>query len=196
MNTIKIDLQYNLNQYQEEGEEPFYVLDTLVYIDGERVYKGFVEPYAFFKDVASRGVNTSMWVRDEERTRSYYYNTQDYSTFEPFSCSCGAAGCAGIWSGIHTKHRRKTVEWRTKEEDGYEFLKRFYVFDKQQYYEEIVGVFKKLQQLAEDGATLYHHGENVPIDEYYKNYWTYAEVFGKMKQLQKEIENEQNNQGQ
>lgn len=76
-----------------------------------------------------------------------------------------------------------------EEGDGYKFLKRFYSFDKQQYYREIVELFKKLQQLTEDGATLYHHGENVPIDEYYKNYRTYDEVFGKMKQLQKEIEN-------
>lgn len=57
-----------------------------------------------------------------------------YSSFYLFSCSCGAAGCAGIYDGIHVRNRKFSIEWRMKKEDGYDFLeKNFYSFDKNQY---------------------------------------------------------------
>lgn len=59
----------------------------------------------------------------------------DYSAFYPFSCSCGDAGCAGIWGGIKVRVRKHTVEWRINKDDGYGgFLdKTFYSFDRRQY---------------------------------------------------------------
>jgi hypothetical protein len=45
------------------------------------------------------------------------------------TCSCGVAGCAGIWSGVIIKRRAKTVEWRDTDKS---FPKKFYAFD--QYY--------------------------------------------------------------
>lgn len=56
------------------------------------------------------------------------------SAFQPFSCSCGIAGCAGIYDGIYIKERKYSVEWRAKKEDGYEFLpKTFFSFEKHHY---------------------------------------------------------------
>ena len=51
-----------------------------------------------------------------------------------FVCSCGDAGCAGIWNGIGVKVRRYTVEWRIPEHSNYTFLtKKFYSFDRIAY---------------------------------------------------------------
>jgi hypothetical protein len=56
---------------------------------------------------------------------------------EIFTCTCGIAGCAGIWDGVHVKHRGYTTEWRMKREDGYDFTeKKFYHFDSNQYHVE------------------------------------------------------------
>lgn len=62
------------------------------------------------------------------------YKESKWSCFYLFSCSCGAAGCAGIWDGIHVKVRKNSVEWRVKKKSGYQFLdKQFYSFDRKQY---------------------------------------------------------------
>lgn len=69
-----------------------------------------------------------------------------WSSFQPFSCSCGVAGCAGIWDGIHVKMRKHSVEWRAKERDGYKFLgKQFFSFDRKQYVKAIKSFFNWLK---------------------------------------------------
>lgn len=65
-------------------------------------------------------------------------NDNKWSEFQPFTCSCGVSGCAGIWDGVHLKVRKHTVEWRMKKNCGYEFLdKLFFQFDREQYFDMI-----------------------------------------------------------
>lgn len=60
-----------------------------------------------------------------------------WSCFQPFTCSCGDAGCAGVWDGIYVRLRKHSVEWRAAKEDGYGFLgKTFFSFDREQYERE------------------------------------------------------------
>lgn len=49
---------------------------------------------------------------------------------ELMTCSCGNAGCAGIFYGTNIKHRRYTVEWR---DIDCGFPKRFYNFGAVEY---------------------------------------------------------------
>lgn len=73
-----------------------------------------------------------------------------YSAFEPFSCSCGQAGCAGIWDGIYVKNRKHSIEWRAKKQDGYKFLdKTFYSFSKEQYLFALRQLHKNILFLTE-----------------------------------------------
>lgn len=73
-----------------------------------------------------------------------------HSDFYPFSCSCGVAGCAGIWDGIYVKNRKHTVEWRIPENSGYGFLdKKFYSFRKDEYLAEIDRLKQTLKQRPE-----------------------------------------------
>lgn len=68
---------------------------------------------------------------------SDFYPEYRHSVFEPFSCSCGVAGCAGIYDGIYVKRRKHSVEWRAKAIDGYSFLpKTFFSFNRKQYEKE------------------------------------------------------------
>jgi hypothetical protein len=70
--------------------------------------------------------------------KELFYPQRERSMFEPFTCSCGVSGCAGIWDGVHMKVRKKTVEWRVYKGMGYDFLpKRFFSFNKQQYFSAI-----------------------------------------------------------
>lgn len=58
----------------------------------------------------------------------------DWSAFYPWVCSCGDAGCAGIWSGISVRERGYSIEWRAKRDDGYGFLpKTFFNYEKTAY---------------------------------------------------------------
>ncbi|UKA04930.1 hypothetical protein [Photobacterium damselae] len=71
-----------------------------------------------------------------------------FSSFEPFTCSCGVSGCAGIFQGISSKHRKHTVEWTIPVDAGYEKLlkKRFYRFDTALYEMELANVVKWMME--------------------------------------------------
>jgi len=51
-------------------------------------------------------------------------------TIELMTCSCGCAGCAGIFDGVAIKRRRYTVEWRDVDCG---LPKPFYSFSVEQY---------------------------------------------------------------
>lgn len=89
-------------------------LSTTVLIDGTRVKWGFVDVFQFFDNLAFN-------IECSKKQRQFNSITQT-SDFEPFTCSCGIAACAGIYNGIRTKYRKNTVEWRSNPNDGYVFL--------------------------------------------------------------------------
>lgn len=69
---------------------------------------------------------------------------------EILTCSCGVAGCAGIFHGTYVKHRRHTVEWR---DIDCGLPKRFYSFDKNKYnktVEEVKFLMEKVAQYRQD----------------------------------------------
>lgn len=101
----------------------------------------------------------------------------------PFSCSCGAAGCAGIWDGILTKHRLTTVEWRAREEDGYKFLNSFYSFEKDNYYSEVVKAWLQLAKWCQEDVKIECGGSSIRLDAYLKGYFMWEEVAKGMKKL-------------
>lgn len=71
--------------------------------------------------------------------------------YEIFTCSCGIAGCAGIWDGISVKVRRHTVEWRIPEGSNYAGLsKKFYSFDRKLYEKERNNLYNKLLEYSKD----------------------------------------------
>lgn len=74
------------------------------------------------------------------------------SNFYPFTCSCGNAGCAGIWNGIFLKQRKNTISWKIPkplEKFGYEFLdKSFYLFNKKDYEETLKTAWSEFKVLV------------------------------------------------
>jgi hypothetical protein len=72
-----------------------------------------------------------------------------WSVYQPFSCSCGEAGCAGIWDGIYVKERGHSVEWRANPKDGYGFLlKSFFNFEKVQYKWAFNSLLSEIEHLS------------------------------------------------
>ena len=134
----KFELKITPSSYTEErtyienesGEdidcEPYqhttnYVSAEII-INNQKI-KSFVDYFALFYDVLDRGYTNPFWSEGQGTDSNFY----------PFTCSCGIAGCASIWNGIFSKHRKYTVEYRikNKELNGYSFLpKSFYSFNK------------------------------------------------------------------
>lgn len=80
------------------------------------------------------------WYPNEDIDQEVIFpdNRKKYSGFYPWTCSCGVAGCNGIFDGVHLKVRGRSVEWKVKKNMGYKFLdKTFYQFDKQDYFSMI-----------------------------------------------------------
>tara|TARA_R110000744_G_C19371770_1_gene563140 strand:+ start:16608 stop:17105 length:498 start_codon:yes stop_codon:yes gene_type:complete len=103
-----------------------------------------------------------------------WYPQQNRSCFYLFSCSCGDAGCAGIWNGIRVKVRKNTVEWRVKKKDGYEFLdKTFYSFDHKQYEKAYNDFFFWLGMQDDVDSKLctdlgYYEGGETTVDQFFE----------------------------
>lgn len=109
-----------------------------------------------------------------QSTKDWYRECRDkhgikdcnWSVFHPFTCSCGVAGCAGIWDGIYVKIRKHTVEWKVREGDGYDFLdQRFYSFDRVQYEQTHKDFMEWLDSFKNDRQTRFVELGNFVGDE-------------------------------
>jgi hypothetical protein len=70
-------------------------------------------------------------------------------TGELMTCSCGNAGCAGIWEGTKIKVRSRTVEW-TDIDSG--LPKRFHSFDRVAYAAAIAKTVTLMKEIAAENA--------------------------------------------
>ena len=112
---------------------------TVVLNDIRVGWNGHVDVYA----LALRNLNHKAWFNGR------YHS--EWSIFEPFTCSCGVGGCAGIWDGIYVKERGHSVEWRANPKDGYGFiLKSFFSFEKAQYKWAFNNLLSEIEHLSND----------------------------------------------
>lgn len=134
------------NEYYGTLEDDYLTQDhrdlliTVVINDVRIGWRGHVDPYA----LVLRSLDHSV-VWDGKVI-------EGYSGFEPFTCSCGDGGCAGIWDGIYIKERGHSIEWRAKANDGYGFLqKSFFNFEKSQYKKAFDQLLSDIRSLSENG---------------------------------------------
>ena len=122
---ISIKLQINKNG------EGYNTLECFVEINGKSIdiHTDFTEFLLSSKD------NRCHYTK----TNYPRHKKLEYSSFLPFTCSCGISGCAGIFDGIYTKYRKHSIEWRIPKESGYNRVldKTFYSFSKLSYQKEI-----------------------------------------------------------
>ena len=145
MNKDKIKIEISLKSFKKVN-----VIQTSISLNDELISLGYHDYEAF--------------IYNDKDNRSWFYKEKNidesmddklWSEFYPFSCSCGVAGCNGIWEGIKSKHRKKSVEWRVPVKLGYEGkLKSFYSFDKNLYENEIKNIFKQLKSFDQSATIL------------------------------------------
>ena len=151
----------DIDNYEEtDNNVTKYDIDCKVEINGKEI-KHYTKLSAFLREFVNKSVvsNYAEWYGESYKdtgikyiaiTKSWHYNL---TTFYPFTCSCGVAGCASVWDGIHVKWRKNSVEWRIKDKrDGYEDLldKMFYSFDRKQYEKEVLTAYQTLCKLVEN----------------------------------------------
>ena len=128
-----------LDGWDEDKPQPEYMRFHLI-INGVKINK-YTDPTELTHFINQDMCYTKCyWYPncDIEQEVVYQDNEKEYSSFYPFTCSCGVAGCNGIFDGVHLKVMGRSVEWRVKKNMGYEFLdKTFYQFDKQDYFSMI-----------------------------------------------------------
>lgn len=148
--------------YYEETDNNItkYDIECKVEINGKEI-KHYTDLFALLREFVNKSVvsNYADWYGESYKytgtdytpiTKSWHYNL---TTFYPFTCSCGVAGCSSIWDGIHVKWRKNSVEWRIKDKrDGYENIldKMFYSFDREQYEKEVLTAYQTLCKLVEN----------------------------------------------
>ena len=150
-----------IDNYEETGNNVTkYDIECKVEINGKEI-KHYTDLWPFLREFVNKSVVSSYadWYGESYKdtgtdyvaiTKSWRYNLTD---FYPFTCSCGVAGCASVWDGIHVKWRKNSVEWRIKDKrDGYENIldKMFYSFDRKQYEQEVLTAYQTLCKLVEN----------------------------------------------
>lgn len=120
MNVIKLE---NLHMADDSWGGKYLQYDLT--IDGSK-FVGYVDLITFFYDKHSNYIlskrhrpiikSSDQWEREWDNKHYSGEKSWDYLD----SCSCGHAGCAGIWNGVKIKRRKFTTEYRAKKEDGYE----------------------------------------------------------------------------
>ena len=157
--TIKIELSFT------KDEEGGNYLSSEVIINGKAI-----KQFAEFTDFLLSSKDNRSY-----HDKKYYPKNKQLvdSSFYPFTCSCGIAGCAGIWEGIKSNHRKHTVEWRVPTKAGYSrFLdKNFYSFSKEQYEGECDKCWAFLEDNLEVEVLQDYEDENETIGEKFNWLW-------------------------
>lgn len=140
--TYKEDLaEWEATGFGWEDEKPLkeYLRFNLI-VNGEKI-STYTEPQELLRVTEqSQCYGNVYWYPNHNIDQEIVFpdNRKKYSGFYPWTCSCGVAGCNGIFDGVHLKVRGRSVEWKVKKNMGYEFLdKTFYQFDKQDYFDMI-----------------------------------------------------------
>lgn len=155
----------------EDGKEIYdkdRFIHTTLYINDKRVTspaptKETLMDYSADGDVSSytdfifrSKNNRPRYLKDGEKSR--------YSAFTPITCSCGQAGCAGIWDGVHSFHKKDIVKWKITDPKTKKMLGAKYLsFDKKQYENEIEKIWEFLHENKD--VILYEYGSKVTIKE-------------------------------
>ena len=93
---------------------------------------------------------------------------------EIMTCSCGVAGCAGIFDGTTVKLRRNTVEWR---DIDCGLPKKFYSFTRSNYFETIEAVVIELYDIAKLREISFKPvPEDDILDDYYDTFYNFYTV--------------------
>ena len=131
-------MKYDKFELEVVYDEDFKQIKTSVIINSELV-NHYTDLFAFFQHFQE--------TNSREIEIIGKWKGRCSSSFEPFTCSCGVSGCAGIWEGVYQKTRKWTTEWRIDDKDhnGYNFLdKSYYQFHRKSYEQEIVKAWKWL----------------------------------------------------
>lgn len=99
---LMIDM--SLPSYERES----IAVDVILKINGEDI-KGYIDPFILKN-------HSTVDVHKNEKTGELYSN------FYVISCSCGEAGCYGIWDGVHIEinEDKNIISWKVPENMGYE----------------------------------------------------------------------------
>lgn len=156
LDTINYQLERKLNDtYDSEMKEWYdsgcdYDEPEMSYIDfhliiNDELIRGTTDYRELINTTTQRQCYESEYHLPEHNVE--IRNSHEYSHWYVFTCSCGIAGCAGIWDGIHLKVRKHTVEWRVGKNMGYDFLgKRYFQFDRKGYFKMLDEIKQEINQ--------------------------------------------------
>lgn len=165
------------NYVETENDVDCSRIETTVYINNKEITQ-FTDIYAFFANILDKQMGNyhfegcCRYDRETNKviTKQWAYN---YSGFYPFTCSCGVAGCASIWDGIHSKYRKHSVEWRIGKHDGYHNIldKQFYSFERYNYEEEVLVAWEDVVNIIKKNPNNQDKWivEQIKQNENYKN---------------------------
>lgn len=148
MSQIQLELDYT-TQTDDKSENAAYVALKLK-IDGHEPYSGTIDPSALLRST----------VQGDE--------------YEIFTCSCGDAGCAGIWRGVIVVHDANRILWKAFYAKG----RKLFLFDKEQYRSEILTKCGEAIQFVRSGENRYFSPWEHSFPYLEKSYYMATESVG------------------
>ncbi len=133
-------------------------LDLELFINGEKI-KGYIDSYILYPNHQDnkerfrdyKVENKALYEAESGDSDSELdVSDDDYSNFYVVSCSCGEAGCAGIWCGIFIRREDGKLIWTVPAGEGYEEKTNLrigeYVFDEKEYEKTFEEALKRIEE--------------------------------------------------
>ena len=120
---LEVKLKYEIAP--KCGKIAEYILKIDTYVNGIK-FKGYLEYWSFFKDTHLQNkIYYSKPYSDYEYGEYGQFNRASkkyigrYSNVYFETCSCGDAGCMGIYNGVRVYKKKKYLKYVAKKKDGY-----------------------------------------------------------------------------
>lgn len=119
---VRLTLEKSDGAYNDEYPDGCYFIGQEVFVNGVE-FKGYLDLAGLF--VETSGFNDEQkntWYSEKYKQQNLGYGRSNgrYSYVYLDSCSCGAAGCAGIWNGVKVNKKKNAYLYRAKKKDGYD----------------------------------------------------------------------------
>lgn len=119
---VRLTLKKSNGVYDEEYPAGCHFIGQEVFVNGCK-FEGYLELAGLFAETSEfTDEQKNTWYNEEYKQQNLWYGRSNgrYSSVYLDSCSCGAAGCAGIWNGVKVNKKKNAYLYRAKKKDGYD----------------------------------------------------------------------------
>lgn len=126
MDSLKVELSVGTytDTYEDGVEKTYHYLEQKIWVNS-KLFKGYCNLTGLFEDtwLTSTKEELNSWYSQEHKQQNLSVSRNSHqdgwSSVYLDSCSCGHAGCSGIWNGVKVYKKKNAYHYKAKKSQGY-----------------------------------------------------------------------------